>query len=101
MLVPLTQSLYVPGELADTEHVLVDIGTGYFVEVRVVRMVCICRRWHVQCLLLRVRLHHETSLLILHLWRPAENYGSGCGLLQEESKPDCREPEQDFKGGVI
>ena len=34
MLVPLTQSLYVPGELADTEHVLVDIGTGYFVEVR-------------------------------------------------------------------
>ncbi len=34
MLVPLTQSLYVPGELADTNHVLVDIGTGYFVEVR-------------------------------------------------------------------
>ena len=26
MLVPLTQSLYVPGELADTDHVLVDIG---------------------------------------------------------------------------
>ena len=33
MLVPLTQSLYVPGELASTETVLVDIGTGYFVEV--------------------------------------------------------------------
>jgi hypothetical protein len=33
MLVPLTQSLYVPGELASTETVLVDVGTGYFVEV--------------------------------------------------------------------
>ena len=33
MLVPLTQSLYVPGELASTDTVLVDIGTGYFVEV--------------------------------------------------------------------
>ena len=42
MLVPLTQSLYVPGELADTDHVLVDIGTGYFVEVRrTVRTVCV------------------------------------------------------------
>merc|ERR1712167_209401 len=32
VLVPLTQSLYVPGHLADTRKVLVDIGTGYFVE---------------------------------------------------------------------
>ncbi|KAK0552856.1 subunit of tubulin prefoldin [Tilletia horrida] len=31
-LVPLTASLYVPGKLADVEHVLVDIGTGYYVE---------------------------------------------------------------------
>jgi len=46
MLVPLTQSLYVPGELADTDHVLVDIGTGYFVEVRgSVHTVCIPRPW--------------------------------------------------------
>jgi len=30
--VPLTSSLYVPGRLADTEHVLVDIGTGFYVE---------------------------------------------------------------------
>lgn len=29
---PLTSSLYVPGRLADTEHVLVDIGTGFYVE---------------------------------------------------------------------
>lgn len=32
ILVPLTSSLYVPGRLADTEHVLVDVGTGFFVE---------------------------------------------------------------------
>jgi prefoldin alpha subunit len=28
----LTSSLYVPGKLADTEHVIVDVGTGFFVE---------------------------------------------------------------------
>lgn len=32
LLVPLTSSLYVPGALASTEHVLVDVGTGYYVE---------------------------------------------------------------------
>ena len=29
---PLTSSLYVPGKLADTEHVIVDVGTGFYVE---------------------------------------------------------------------
>lgn len=29
---PLTSSLYVPGTLASTETVLVDVGTGFFVE---------------------------------------------------------------------
>ena len=29
---PLTQSLYVPGQLADTSFVIVDIGTGFYVE---------------------------------------------------------------------
>ncbi|KAF8776057.1 hypothetical protein HU200_003920 [Digitaria exilis] len=33
MLVPLTASLYVPGSLDDAENVLVDVGTGYFIEV--------------------------------------------------------------------
>lgn len=33
ILVPLTASLYVPGTLDDANEVLVDIGTGYFVEV--------------------------------------------------------------------
>ncbi|KAK7270147.1 hypothetical protein RIF29_23075 [Crotalaria pallida] len=32
MLVPLTASLYVPATLDDAENVLVDVGTGYFIE---------------------------------------------------------------------
>ena len=32
IMVPLTASLYVPGRVTDTEKVMVDIGTGYFVE---------------------------------------------------------------------
>ncbi|KAG5531564.1 hypothetical protein RHGRI_026241 [Rhododendron griersonianum] len=33
LLVPLTASLYVPGKLDDADKVLVDVGTGYFIEV--------------------------------------------------------------------
>lgn len=40
ILVPLTNSLYVPGKLADTEHVIVDIGTGYYVK-KVILVICI------------------------------------------------------------
>lgn len=32
ILVPLTTSLYVPGTLADKEKVIVDVGTGFYVE---------------------------------------------------------------------
>lgn len=32
ILVPLTTSLYVPGKLSDPEHVVVDVGTGYYVK---------------------------------------------------------------------
>jgi len=32
LLVPLTSSLYVPGHLTSSTHVLIDVGTGYFVE---------------------------------------------------------------------
>jgi prefoldin alpha subunit len=32
MLVPLTNSLYVPGSIANVESLLVDLGTGYFIE---------------------------------------------------------------------
>lgn len=31
ILVPLTNSLYVPGKLCDVDHVIVDVGTGYYV----------------------------------------------------------------------
>ncbi|KAF3455819.1 hypothetical protein FNV43_RR00461 [Rhamnella rubrinervis] len=33
MLVPLTASLYVAGTLDDADKVLVDVGTGYFIEI--------------------------------------------------------------------
>ncbi|KAF5828211.1 Prefoldin subunit-domain-containing protein [Dunaliella salina] len=33
LLLPLTQSLYVSGSVASTDQVLVDIGTGYYVEM--------------------------------------------------------------------
>ncbi|PBP20672.1 prefoldin subunit, partial [Diplocarpon rosae] len=32
ILVPLTTSLYVPGTLADPHNVIVDVGTGFYVE---------------------------------------------------------------------
>ncbi|GAB9468875.1 Prefoldin, alpha subunit [Globisporangium polare] len=32
ILVPLTASMFVPGKLSDVKEVLVDVGTGYFVE---------------------------------------------------------------------
>ncbi|KAG7173037.1 prefoldin subunit 5-like [Homarus americanus] len=32
MLVPLTSCMYVPGTIADAEKLLIDIGTGYYVE---------------------------------------------------------------------
>ncbi|MCJ1323113.1 subunit of tubulin prefoldin [Xylographa vitiligo] len=32
LLVPLTTSLYVPGNLADAENIMVDVGTGFYVE---------------------------------------------------------------------
>lgn len=32
MLVPLTNSLYVPGRIESVEGLLVDVGTGYFIE---------------------------------------------------------------------
>lgn len=40
ILVPLTPSLYVPGKLASTDVVLVDIGTGFYVE-----KVCLTITW--------------------------------------------------------
>ncbi|KNA14623.1 hypothetical protein SOVF_105860 [Spinacia oleracea] len=44
MLVPLTASLYVPGTLDDADKVLVDVGTGYFVEKTMVEGKDYCQR---------------------------------------------------------
>ncbi|XP_010546249.1 PREDICTED: probable prefoldin subunit 5 [Tarenaya hassleriana] len=44
MLMPLTASLYVPGTLDDAGKVLVDIGTGYFVEKTMVEGKDYCER---------------------------------------------------------
>ncbi|RWW04490.1 hypothetical protein GW17_00032280 [Ensete ventricosum] len=41
LLVPLTASLYVPGTLDDSEKVLVDVGTGYFIEVLLVLLLIV------------------------------------------------------------
>lgn len=32
IMVPLTSSIYVPGHIVDTNKVLIDVGTGFFVE---------------------------------------------------------------------
>jgi len=44
MLVPLTQSVYVAGELADTDRILLDIGTGYFAQKSLDGGVDYCKR---------------------------------------------------------
>ncbi|XP_057527678.1 prefoldin subunit 5 [Amaranthus tricolor] len=44
MLVPLTASLYVPGTLDDADKVLVDVGTGYFVEKTMIEGKDYCQR---------------------------------------------------------
>src|SRR4051812_9390726 len=35
IMVPLTSSLYVPGQLSNIQTVLVEVGTGYFVEKQI------------------------------------------------------------------
>uniref|UniRef100_A0A8C4Q9W3 Prefoldin subunit 5 n=1 Tax=Eptatretus burgeri TaxID=7764 RepID=A0A8C4Q9W3_EPTBU len=39
ILVPLTSSMYVPGQLSNVNHVIVDIGTGYYVQKRKVEYI--------------------------------------------------------------
>lgn len=52
ILVPLTNSLYVKGKLSRPDRVLVDIGTGFYVEkVRILSLLfCLSRRLaHFSC----------------------------------------------------
>lgn len=44
VLLPLTQSLYVTGKLADTQKVVVDVGTGYYVEMTTQEGTSYCKR---------------------------------------------------------
>ena len=44
MLVPLTSSLYVPGKLGAVDTVLLDVGTGYFLEKSPTDGVDYCKR---------------------------------------------------------
>lgn len=44
LLLPLTSSLYVPGSLVSTDKVLVDVGTGYFVEMTADEGKDFCKR---------------------------------------------------------
>jgi prefoldin subunit 5 len=44
ILVPLTNSLYVPGKIGDIEKVVLDIGTGYYVE-KVIQTERVFRLW--------------------------------------------------------
>lgn len=32
ILVPLSASMYVPGKIADAESIIIDIGTGYYIQ---------------------------------------------------------------------
>lgn len=44
LLLPLTSSLYVAGTLASTDNVLVDIGTGYYMEKSTDEGIDYCKR---------------------------------------------------------
>lgn len=44
LLLPLTQSLYASGTIADTETFLIDIGTGYYVEMTAADGQAYCKR---------------------------------------------------------
>ncbi len=44
MLVPLTESLYVPGKIQTTDKVLLDVGTGYFIEYETEKGIDLCKR---------------------------------------------------------
>ena len=44
MLLPLTSAVYVTGQLASHESILLDIGTGYYAEVTPDQGIDYCKR---------------------------------------------------------
>ena len=60
LLVPLTSALYVPGRLVPDGKVLVEIGTGYFVEREVQQAQRFCER---KVLMLRENMDKVAALI--------------------------------------
>ena len=46
LMVPLTSSLYVPGQMEDPENVLVEVGASYFIEQKNAQAQDYCQRRH-------------------------------------------------------
>merc|ERR1719213_396776 len=44
MMVPLTSSLYVDGKMGNTQSLIVDVGTGYYIEMSSARAQKFCER---------------------------------------------------------
>mmetsp|Transcript_6498 Transcript_6498/g.11274 ORF Transcript_6498/g.11274 Transcript_6498/m.11274 type:complete len:167 (+) Transcript_6498:62-562(+) len=44
LMVPITSSLYVDGKMTGSQKVLVDVGTGYFIEMHVDKAKSYCER---------------------------------------------------------
>ncbi len=44
IMVPLTSSLYVPGRMDDNNHVLIEVGAGYFIEKDIRQALEYCDR---------------------------------------------------------
>lgn len=60
LLVPLTSALYVPGRLVPASKVMVEIGTGYYVEREVLQAQRFCER---KVLMLRENMDKVASLI--------------------------------------
>ena len=62
ILVPLTNSLYVPGKLCEVDNVLIDVGTGYYVK-KVRQSIPIIQPWplRVRSLVQCVFAHHRAG----------------------------------------
>ncbi|XP_060776290.1 prefoldin subunit 5 isoform X2 [Neoarius graeffei] len=64
LLVPLTSSMYVPGTLNDVEHVLINVGTGYFVEKNVELKTFQCETSYTQHLYNTFIIYTQPSITI-------------------------------------
>lgn len=61
LMLPMTESLYVPGTLKSVETVLLEVGTGYYIEVGIAACSCVT----FMCLLYMIFLCREMWTLAL------------------------------------